>query len=274
METKKIIVATDFSFAALNAAEYALDMALAVKAELLLLHVYQIPISYVEVPVATVDDDIMARAESGIKELKEQLLRRTHGEIIIETEVRMGFVFQELNVVCERVDPYAVIMGSQGKTAAERLLLGSETVYAMKHLAWPLITVPPKAKFSKIKKIGLACDFADVISTTPVDEIKQLVNDFDAELHILNTGRHDEFEPEIISESGWLQEMLGAIKPNYHFITSPDTDKAIIEFAEQNNIDLLIVLPKRHGFIERLLHKSHTRQFVLHSRVPVLALHE
>ena len=42
---KKIIVATDFSAAATNAAEYATDMALAVKAGIVLLYVYLPPAS-------------------------------------------------------------------------------------------------------------------------------------------------------------------------------------------------------------------------------------
>ena len=43
---KTILVATDFSSVALNATNYAADMALAINADILLLHVYQIPVSY------------------------------------------------------------------------------------------------------------------------------------------------------------------------------------------------------------------------------------
>jgi nucleotide-binding universal stress UspA family protein len=271
---KQILVATDFSSTAANAAEYAADMAMAINAELFLLHAYQLPVIYTEIPVAALDEDITAQAETSMRELKEKLSQRTNSQVVIRTEVRTGFFFQELNAVCDRVKPYTVIMGSQGKTAAERLLFGGHTVYAMKHLEWPLITVPPKVRFSSIKKIGLACDFADVVATTPVDEIKKLVHDFNAELHILNTGKQSEFEPQVIFESALMQEMLGSLKPEYHFITNRNIDEGILRFSEENHIDLLIVLPKRHDFIERLLHKSHTRQFVLHSHVPVMALHE
>jgi nucleotide-binding universal stress UspA family protein len=50
-------------------------------------------------------------------------------------------------------------------------------------------------------------------------------------------------------------------------------DKGIIDFAEGNELDMLIVLPKRHGLIDSLMHRSHTKQLVLHSHVPVMALH-
>lgn len=271
---KTILVATDFSPAATNAANYAAEMALTINANILLLHVYQIYVGYLEIPVAVSLEDIRLGAEKQLKDLKEQLSKKTNNKLYIATEIRMGSFFGELKNACESVTPYTVVMGSQGTTATEHLFFGSNTVYAMKHLAWPLITVPDGLIFSSIKKIGLACDFEKVADTIPVDEIKMLIHDFKAELHILNTGSKKEFKPELISESRLLQEMLGELKPNYHFITNENTDMGIIDFAEKNHIDLLIMFPKRHSLLDNIMHKSHTKQLVLHSYVPVMSLHQ
>lgn len=271
---KTILVATDFSPAALNATNYAADMALAINTDILLLHVYQVPVSYGEIPVAVNQEDLQQSAEREINELKEQLTRKTSGKLNVATEVKMGEFFQELKTACERINPYTVVMGSQGTTAAERLFFGSHAVYAMTHLMWPLITVPSEATFSSIKRIGLACDFDNVVDSTPVDEIKTLVNDFKAELHILNTGRKGKYAPEVVIESGSLRRLLGSVKSEYHFITNKDAEEGIMDFAEKNHINLLVVLPKRHGLLDKLIHKSHTKRFVLHSHVPVMALHQ
>ena len=271
---KTILVATDFSPAAANAADYAADMAMAIDADILLLHIYETPVVYMEVPIAMNEADMTQSAERAMIRLEAELVVRTNGEPNINTEIRIGNFFAELETVCERIKPYAVVIGSQGTTAAERLLFGGHAVYAMKHLIWPLITVPPTVKFSSVKKIGLACDFDEVAETIPVDEIKTLVNDFHAELHILNTGKQKVYSPELVFESGVLRNMLKDIKTDYHFIASDDTDEGIIDFAEQNQIDLLLVLPKRHGLIDAIKHKSHTKQLVLHSHVPLLSLHQ
>jgi len=164
-------------------------------------------------------------------------------------------------------------MGSQGTTAAEHLILGSHTAHAIKHLMWPLITVPVKAAFSTVKKIGLACNLNHVTDTVPLEEINTLVKDFNAELHILNIDKHGVFNPDTDFESVLLEQMMRPLKPTYHFITNKNTDEGIIDFAEKNKIDLLIVLPRRHGLLSRLVNKSHTRQLILHSHVPVMALH-
>ena len=271
---KRILIATDFSSIASNAANYAIDMALATHADVFIMHVANIPIGYSEVPVVITEEEMLHNAEKHMLDLKEELNAQARGKINIETEVSTGVFFDCLNEICDKVKPYAVVIGSHGKSAIERIFFGSEAVNAMKHLMWPLIAVPREAKFSLIKKIGLACDFDHVVETTNVDEIKTLVNDFHAELHVLNIGKKEEYRPEVVFQSGLLQEMLKDLRPDYHFIASENTDQGIIDFAEQNHFDLLIVLPKRHSLMDKLLHKSFTKQLVLHSHVPVMALHQ
>ena len=61
---KTILVATDFSPAALNAANYAGDMALAIHANILLLHVYSIPVNYSEVAIPLSLEVVQLSAEN------------------------------------------------------------------------------------------------------------------------------------------------------------------------------------------------------------------
>jgi len=272
---KTIIVATDFSPSSLNAANYAADMALFIHADILLLHVCQLPISYSEIPVPIDVEDAEVDIERALNEIKSQLVKKTNGKLRVRTNVKLGvFFYQELRTVCRSTNPYAVVMGSQGTSASERLFFGGHTVHAVKHLKWPIITVPPGVTFSPIKKIGFASDFSDVLKTTPLDEIMALVNDFDAELHILHTESDLESNPNADFESRLLAEMLEPLKPKYHIIANKNADDGIINFAEKNKIDLLIVLPKMHDLLDSFLHKSHSKQMVLRSHVPVMALHQ
>ena len=71
-----------------------------------------------------------------------------------------------------------------------------------------------------------------------------------------------------------MQEMLRRMKPKYHFINEPVIEKGIIDFAEKNNLDLLIIIPKYHGLINRIFKYSHSKQLVLHAHIPVMSLHE
>lgn len=270
---KTILVATDFSSAAYNAAAYATDMALAIDAEVILFHVYQSPVLYPEVPINYTEADVRLDANDSITQQRDKLLEDFSYGVPISTVLSEGDFFQELEKECIKTLPDFVIMGSQGTTALERLVFGSHAVFAMKHLQWPLITVPSGAKYGDIKNIGLACDFDDVQATVPVHEIKELVTQFKASLHVLNVAKKDRYDSKIVYGSGQLHRLLHDLPHEYHFLADKDVNEGIASFAEANKIDVLIVIPKTHGLIDKLLHTSYTKQLVLHCPIPVMALH-
>lgn len=270
---KPIVVATDFSPAASNAAMYAAEMAKSINGYIILLHVCQAPVTAAELPVIVDMPTLISDAEKLMAEQTRQLVHHTEERVIFETVVKGGVFFHELQSFCNVCKPFAVVMGCQGTSEAERLFFGNHVLKAMKHLSWPVIGVPPGVKFSSIKKIGLATDFRDVETLTPVEELKVLIKDFNAELHVLNTGSGRSDDTEIVLQSHRLQEMLESLNPSYHFIKHHNIDEGILEYAEKNRIDLLIVLPRRHSLIEKLVFKSHTSELVLHSHLPVMALH-
>jgi nucleotide-binding universal stress UspA family protein len=274
---KMIISPTDFSPVSLNAVNYAADMACLLGANLSLIHVYPIPTPVGEVPVVAFSiEQLEADARRQINSLKNELLRRTSQRISIFTEVRAGDVISELIDYCSKLHPFAVIMGAETAAGFERILLGGTSVEALKKILWPLIIVPPLALFTNIRKIGLACDLKEVVESVRVPEIKALLREFDAQLHIIHVSdeESDGFSPRAIEESALLQEMIGQMKPQYHFIKNSEIENGIVRFAEENKIDLLIVVPKRHTLAAKILHPSHSRRLMLQASIPVMSIHE
>lgn len=274
---KTIIVPTDFSPVATNAMNYAADMAQAINASITLLHVYQVPVSMTEVPVVMVSvDELKKGSEEKLKELKSGLEHISSGRLKVYTESRMGNTVDELEDLCQHLQPFAVIMGTKGSTGVERILFGSTTLTAIKHLKWPVIVVPPGKEYGKgIKKVGFACDFQQVVESTPTDYIKSVVNEMHAELHVLNVdyeGKH--FEPDTPEQSLLLHTLLEDMNPNYHFINHEDIEDGINDFAEKNNLDLLITIPKKHKLLDGIFKPSSTKQLLVQSKVPVMCVHE
>ncbi|MEO8406409.1 MAG: universal stress protein [Chitinophagaceae bacterium] len=273
---KTIIVPTDFSEVSLNAANYAADMACAVNASILLLHMYQIPVAFSEVPMpAEVIDDIPKNAERQLLQLKDDLHKRAGGKLKIMTAVRSGIVIGELSAYCKKLHPYAVVMGSHGVTGIERFLFGSNTILAVSNLSCPVIIVPAGASFTNLKNIGLACDLKKTAKTIPVDDIKKLVKEFGATLHVLhvNADADHVYGPDVIEESTVLQELLQELKPVYHFLNDTEIEEGLTQFAEKHKLDLLIVVPKKHSLLNKLFYKRYTKKIVLHTPVPVMSVH-
>jgi len=272
---KTIIVPTDYSPAATNAVNYAADMALAIKADLLLVHIYQIPISVADVPLALVSvEDMQKTEDERIASLKADVEHITSGKINISTDARMGSVIDELENISGNTAPFAIVMGTTGLSAIERTLFGSTTLSAIKHLTWPVICVPKGKEYGEgIKKIGFACDLEDVEDTTPFEQITHFVKELNAELHILNV-EQKEPKSDLAEQTAILGTAISEMNPQFHFIDHRDIEDGINEFAEENNLDLVIAIPKKHKLLEKLFKPSSTKQLVFESHIPVMCIHE
>jgi len=273
---KTIIVPTDFSAISNNAIDYAVDLAKATGGSILLFHAYQVPVSMTDVPIVLLSvEDLQKNNEAKMDDLKKSLQERTGNAIKVYAETKLGDTVDELEDVCEKVKPFAVVMGTKGATGMERVLFGSTTLTTIRHLSWPVIVVPPGKKYSTIKKVGFACDFREVVNTTPTHFIKDFVKELNAELHVLNVDyKNSHFKPDTPQESVLLHTLLEDLNPKYDFIDDPNIEVGIEKFAEKNDLDLIITIPKKHKLLEGLFRKSHTKDLIFHSHLPIMCVHE
>lgn len=273
---KTIIIPTDFSPASVNAMHYGVDMAQSINADVLLLNVYQVPVPIAEVPVVLISiDELKQGAEEQMARLKKQVEHMTMGKIKIQVEARLGNTIDELKEVCNRVQPFAVVMGTRGSSGIERALFGSTALSAVRHLTWPVITIPPGKTFGEgIKKIGLACDFREVVTNTPAELLKNFIREFGAGLHVLNVEYKDNYEiPETEEQTLLLHTLLKDLNPVYDYIQHADIEAGISEFAEKHNFDLIVVIPKKHKLLEGIFKPATTKQFLFRSHIPVMCVH-
>lgn len=273
---KTIIIATDFSDVAENAAYYGAEMAKDIEAELILFHTYHMPVSPADLPLQSVNVvELKQNAEKSMNELEEKIKRITGDTVKITKESILGYMPEDLEVYCKSTQPFMIIMGAKGVTDLEHLFFGSTTLSTIRHLTWPVIAVPQTQKYYSIKKIGFACDFTEAVETTPADRIKELVKTFNAELHVLKIApKHHKLTTLTSHETVLLHAMLEEIKPAYHYIENDDVEAGVHQFAEQNGLDIVIVIPKKHSLIGSFFHKSNTKKFLTKSQIPVICMHD
>lgn len=271
---KLIVVPTDFSPLADNALKYGIDLATAMGSSLMIVHVYQIPISYSEVPLITISlEEIKQASEERLAELKHNIETITAGKLVVYTESRQGDVGDEINKLGKTLQPFAIVMGSRGVTGAGRFFLGSNSLAVIHKTTTPVIVVPPGGKFSPYKKIGLTTDFKEVVDKTPVVSIRTLINFFNAELHVLHVDyKQRNFTPDVPEQTLNLDMLLTGMNPTYDFIENKNVNEGINDFAEKNNLDLIVTLPQKRSFLESLFEKSLTRELLHHTNIPVMCI--
>lgn len=274
-----LLLPTDFSETAKNAALYAVSFAkqLGVK-KIVVYNAYQQPIvtDTTIAPVELIDfNELKKISAAGLEHFKEIVAGYQPGEIQIETVSEFAVLTSDINDICKQYNIDIVVMGVTGGGKLDETLIGSSAVDVAKQVTVPVIIVPPGGVFTTIKKVVFACDFKKVVESTPVKAIKQLLDETKAKLLVLNIDHDNKhFSAETPFESLLLDTLLYGYEPEYHFVDSTDFIEAIDGFAKEKEADLIITIPKKHGFFEKLFKESHTKQLAFHSHIPLMVIHE
>ena len=139
---KRIVVGTDFSETAERAVDAAVDLAAQVGAVVSLVHAYELPMySFPDGVVVSTPDiakkittDALARLEAAIEQ------RKGRG-VSIQSVLRMGAAWDELNGVATEQDADIIVVGTHGRRGFSRVLLGSVADRMMRTAVRPLLVI-------------------------------------------------------------------------------------------------------------------------------------
>lgn len=271
METT--LVSTDFSDSSNQLIQYATNLSVHFNTSITIFHAYQIPIAYSDLPVATLSlEELRKRADEKMEEIKIQI-QNNNKTVEVKTILCLGEPATELLKICREINPWILILGTGNSNKLERAFLGSTTMHAINHWNKPILITPNNAVFKKIQRIGFACDFMKVEKTTPTEIIKKFTKSFDAEFHICHVETGAEKEVMILQKE-LLQGLLVNISLKFHELINSDVQEGIHQFCIDNQIDLLITVPKKHQLIDRLFKRNNMKEIIFHSEIPILSIHE
>ena len=276
---KTILVPTDFSDTAYNAAMYALALSKSLgAARIVLYHAYELIVPIPDVPtmIPMVNpDDLREASMEGLEKMKNELGALVPAETSLVIRADNTLLAATIEEVCKNEEADLIVMGITGGSKLEEVLVGSNTIDVVKNTSYPVLIVPGNARYKAIEKIVFAADLRKVAETTPVEPLKKLLHIFNAELHVINIdheSRH--FSTDTPFETLMLDTLLEDFHPEYHFIDNPNVVEGIVEFAEENHADLILTIPKKHGLFEGIFKRSRTSKLAYQTHIPLLTLHE
>lgn len=276
---RTIIVPTDFSETAYNAGRYAVQLATQLgAARIVLYHAYELIVPIPDLPTAVpmVDiDELKGASEDGLKNMRTALSASLPAGVVLDTRAENHLLAANLDAVCQEEGADIVVMGITGGSQLEEILVGSNTVDVVKNSRYPIVVVPTGATFRPIKKIAFACNLKNVAETTPIGPLKKLLDLLQPELHVVNVSKDNKDNDGTLTKEGQqLDELLKAYTPQYHFLDGTNVVEAVTSFAETNNADLILIVPRKHGLFESIFKRSHSSRFAFHTNIPLLSIHQ
>jgi len=276
---KQILFPTDFSEAANTAFIYALQFADSFGAELVILHVYDLPI--VETPPLPestkeifdiVEMNQFESFKEQLPELHQLAERRNLGHVKMRNILLYGDLIYNINKVCadEAID--LIVMGTKGATGLKETFLGSSTASVITNSKVPVLGIPAEAEYHPIKSIAFTTQYKDKDNDSLARTL-DIAKKFEAAVSCLYIKNDD--DPEDIEEriNEW-KIFYRSEKIDFFNIAGDHIEQTILDFIQGQHVDLLVMRTHKRGFFESLFHKSLTKKLAYHSKVPLLVFHE
>lgn len=270
---KTILVATDFSDAARNASQYAIDLAKAVQAKVIFFHAYHIPVTVSETPIII---DYPELEETNLQLLKhEKLMLNVGDDLEVEYYTTAGLAVDEILEIEQNDKPDLIVMGMSGAGKLSEFLLGSISTSLISKTSTPVLIIPENARYKTPERIAFACDYNIDANTGVLDPLKEFALKFNSSVLIINLLKENEkIDSEKAIKGMIIENQLQEIEHSFYFPEDDDFVHGLNEFSDTHAVDLLAIIPHKHNFLAKIFSETHTKKLAFHSHVPLLAIPE
>ncbi len=289
MDKPTIIVPTDLSACANSALPPALAMARALDAEILFLHVAELPFNYAGFGLSadalvTMQQDIQETVDRELDALKQQC-----EGIVTRDETRPGNAALEIVAVAERENAAMIIMATHGYTGLRRWWLGSTTDRVLRTAPCQVLSVRPPEDGEELprtfRKILVPTDFSDDAQTALPIALDLAERQNDAEIvlvHVETPNDYVAFDVALTTKSEYhdqlaakLQEMRDEIGDRVTCRTQllhGDVETELSELAAREKADLIVISSHGRTGARRLVLGSNTARLACAAPCPVLTV--
>lgn len=279
---KTILIPTDFSSTALNAAKYVSAMCRKTGTErMILYHSYEIIhpgmilLTDILVPPPSQLHELKEEAINKLIVLKETLTPILNHNIVIEYVTNDLPIIKGINeiIISEKVD--VVTIGISGIGNNGKNIIGTNTLKIMRECDISLLIIPSSATFNGIEKSMLACDLHDIAERLPVVQLKELLIKLSSKLVVVNVEHDETIGPyTLMKEETILHRMLDDVNPEYHYLNDKNKAEGLLMFAEREKVNLIIVVHRKRGLVEQFFHNSITKKLAFKTSIPLFILHK
>ena len=277
---KKILVPTDFSKTSYNAFIYAYEMAKELGAAIKVVHLYSGILQPNQPFVLKAGMGRKETLESHLHEFVHDVIEEKEGGITTKTKIEVEAISalnmgNELVKLTKDPDVLMVVMGTTCEHDVLENLVGSFSTTIAQKAYCPVIMIPKEKKFEPFKGILFASNFESA-DDEMLEDIIYFANTFRSTLHFIHVKeKNDNYEK--VSEDVIFNKIFEKGDPAFAFnmatIESDSVVKGLTQYAEENNIDLVVLVNRDRDYISTLMRKSITQRMGLYTKLPMMVFH-
>jgi nucleotide-binding universal stress UspA family protein len=285
---RRILVPVDFTMHAENAANYAVNIASQLKADIKLINAYLDPMgtpqtylesySYqlnIDKVIREVEEETARSLDAMAERLKDTVRQRKIKGVDITYDLFKGNAVDVIISEIGEYHPGLVVMGTRGNELEGIRSFGSVTASLIEKAKVPVLAVPKDydaLEFNPPARVLYATNFDDT-DFTALRRLVSFIRPFKAKLYCV----HAAFEEANIMDEvqlrnirRYLFDSMDEYNIECGLLETMDVQQGLEDFIEEQDIDVLAVTTHKRNFITRIFKRSMTRKFLFHAHIPLL----
>lgn len=269
---KRIIVAVDFSQGAINALNYAIDIALFMDAEIQMLWVDS---NNCDNQLLGSKNEIRHDAKVELENIIEKKIEE-HPSLKISYKLKKGKVYRELATHASAWEADLAIIGTHGISGFEEFWVGSNAFKIISYSPCPVISV--RTDFTKggnINRIILPID--DSFETTKkVPMATKMAKVFDADIEMISVYYSDLPSMKRLTDKNVNDTKVylegKSIKITNKSCRTNNLSKSIVINAEDIGADLIVIMTDQDSANKDIIMGINSQNIINRSSVPILSV--
>ena len=274
--SKKILFPTDFSDASKNAFIYALKLANNIGAEVVTVHVYQVPhanfvnaAEYLHEVYNVAELSNFENYRDEVPEFRAIAQANNLSHVKISHVLIAGETVSEIKKLAEKEDYELVVMGTKGGNSLKETFFGTVASKVMNEVKGLVLVIPENCQYEPIQKILFMTKYKTE-DTESFRKILSLSQAHNAHLDCLSILSTEDFIKNDEKEN-W--KMIADKNVTFHSINGNDKEKIILDFITAHTINMVALHVYHKNFFEKLFDISLSKKLALHINIPILAIH-
>jgi nucleotide-binding universal stress UspA family protein len=275
---KTILIPTDFSDNAWHAISYAMNFFKDENCTFYLLHTYSPAFyrmdyavggpSFSAIPDVGVDISLMG-LEKTVADIEEAYGNPKHTYEIVSS---FNTLTDEIRDLVEKKPIDLVVMGTQGASGAKEVFLGSNTVFVIRKATVPVMAIPEKVKYHPIRNILFPSDYLSRYSPEALKPILYIARMHQARITLLHVIEEGGFSSGQKENKAHLERHLEELEYETVELEGALMPDAVLEYTEAHPVDLLVMMNRKHSFLERLMLRQNIDRIGFQVQIPLMVV--
>ncbi|MGB5818973.1 MAG: universal stress protein [Saonia sp.] len=277
---KRILIPTDFSKNAWNAISFAMEFFKDQDCTFYFLHTYTPAFyrmdymmggpSYSAIPDAGVALSL-AGLERTLEDIKKQFPNKKHS---YETLSAFNLLIDEIKEVCTEKNIDMIVMGTKGATGAKEIFMGTQTVYTIRKVNTPVLAIPDDYSYRPVRHILFPSDYMSRYKQMELDILIALAKTYAAKIIVLHATEEDPISEKQNKNKAFLARSLKEVPHTFEEIEKQYMPNVVYQFIQHQDIELLVMMNRKHSFLERLLIKQNVDAIGFEINIPFLVIRD